>query len=232
MGMIYPVHRGIAYGDGHLAAIPGLKGQCVKLVGSDQFAVNTSPTTPTMGLLLNDYAVGQMPGVLMGPAVVETDVFEGDNIQPGDGLYCGANGKMVSGYDDATQAIKATKTLGASGKQVTVEALAGGTAGDSISVTLAGGTSKTLGVTVAGLDITVQLETDDTDAVLSTCAEIVAAINGDDDAKTLVRAATSNGNAVFAAAITKTQLAGGANAALRVGRVISITNGLMKLKLD
>lgn len=232
MATIYSVHGGIAYGDGHLAAIPGTKGQLVKLVGSDQFAVNTSPTTPSLGLLKNNYAVGEMPGILMGPAIVETDVYEGDNIQPGDGLYCGQNGKLTSGYDDATQAVKATKTLGASNKQITVEALAGGTAGDSISVTLAGGTSKSLGVTVAGLDITVQLETDDADAVLSTCAEIVAAINGDDDAKLLVRAATSNGNAVFAAPITKTQLAGGANAALRVGRVISIISGLMKLKLD
>lgn len=90
-----------------------------------------------------------------------------------------------------------------------------GTAGNSITITLANnGASKPLQVTVSGKNITVQLATDAGSAITSTAAQVIAAINNDHAASSLVVAAnesTSNGTGVVAA-VAQTNLAGGTDA--------------------
>ena len=95
MSYINPCHRGLAYGDGYMQG-EGLKGQVVRIVGSDLFAVNTDPTQKSFGLLITDYKDGEMPGIYCMGGVYETDVFEGV-INPGDDLKVSANGKLTSG---------------------------------------------------------------------------------------------------------------------------------------
>ncbi|MHB9131147.1 MAG: hypothetical protein ACYDBB_08665 [Armatimonadota bacterium] len=95
MATLTPNHRGLAYGDGYLQG-DGTRGQVVKLVGSDLFAVNTDPLTPSFGLLITDYTSGQMPGIYCGGGIYETDVFEG-TIIAGEALKVSAAGKLTNG---------------------------------------------------------------------------------------------------------------------------------------
>jgi hypothetical protein len=41
----------------------GALGQVVAIAGNDLFAVNTDPTTKSFGVLIKDYASGDMPGI-------------------------------------------------------------------------------------------------------------------------------------------------------------------------
>lgn len=230
MGQISKVHRGLAYGDGVMSGA-GLAGKLVKLSGADTFALNTDATVASFGILAADCADGGRPTVYCDGGIYETDVYAGDNLQPDDGLYCGSDSKLTGGYDDATQAIKASKTFGAADHRITLQALNGGTIGHGISLTMVkNGNNTALAVTVSALDISVALATGATGDITSTCADVVEAINEDAEANLLVRAASSDGTGLVAAA-SKTVLAGGADAAVKAGTVISIVDGLMKFLL-
>jgi len=229
---IQKVHRGLAYGDGVMSGA-GLAGQLVKLVGADTFAVNTSPTVESFGILAFDCADGQRPTIYCDGGIYETDVFTSADLAPQDGLYCGSDSKLRGGYDDATAAIKATLTTGTlNTNQIVWQAKTGGVIGDTISVTIVkSGTSTPLSVSVSNTDITVNLATAAvTGDVLSTAAEVVAAIVASTPSSALVRATALTPSGVMAAK-TKTQLAGGADAALKVGTVLSVVNGLCKFLL-
>ena len=95
MSFINPCHRGLAYGDGHIQG-DGELGQVVTIVGNDLFAVNTDPAVKSFGVLIKDYAAGDMPGIYCNGGVYETDVFEG-TINAGDDLKVSANGKLIGG---------------------------------------------------------------------------------------------------------------------------------------
>ncbi|MCL5103118.1 MAG: hypothetical protein M1133_03240 [Armatimonadetes bacterium] len=103
MPFLNPSHRGLAYGDGYMQGA-GSCGQIVKLVGNDLFAVNTDPQAKSFGILIKDYANGQMPGVFCMGGVYETDVFEG-NINPNDDLKVSANGKLSAGLQAGDQVV-------------------------------------------------------------------------------------------------------------------------------
>ena len=95
MGFINPCHRGLAYGDGYMDE-DGQLGRLVSVVGDDQFAVNTDPAQRSFGILMKDYAKGDMPGIYCNGGIYETDVFKG-NISAGDELKVATNGKLTAG---------------------------------------------------------------------------------------------------------------------------------------
>ena len=231
MDQVITAHHGIDYGDGYASADIAA-GQLVKLSGADTFAPNTGSSalnTPSFGIALKDCKAGYQPTIFVA-GIRETTVFEGENLQPGDGLYCSANGKLVGGYDDANEAVKATVDIGTGDALITYEAVDGGTAGNSITVRhVVSGNDTPLSVSVSSLAVTVNVATGAAGAATSTAAEIVAAVNASSTAKVLVRASAS-GTGVVAAA-SATNLAGGAAKALIVGRVISVIGGLLKFRL-
>jgi len=103
MSFINPCHRSLAYGDGHIQD-DGQLGQVVRVVGDDLFAVNTDPTKRSFGILIKDYAGGEMPGIYCDGGVYETDVFEG-TVNPGDDLKVSANGKLTAGVQAGEEVI-------------------------------------------------------------------------------------------------------------------------------
>ena len=103
MSFINPCHRRLAYGAGHIQG-DGQLGQVVRVVGDDLFAVNTDPTKRSFGILIKDYAGGEMPGIYCDGGVYETDVFEG-TVNPGDDLKVSANGKLTAGVQAGEEVI-------------------------------------------------------------------------------------------------------------------------------
>ena len=103
MSFINPCHRSLAYGDGHIQG-DGQLGQVVRIVGNDLFAVNTTPTAKSFGILIKDYKNGEMPGIYCMGGVYETDVFEG-TVNPGDDLKVSANGKLTAGVQAGEEVI-------------------------------------------------------------------------------------------------------------------------------
>lgn len=99
---------------------------------------------------------------------------------------------------------------------LTLDALAGGTDGNSISLTLTdpSANSRTLAVTVAGSAITVSLATSDAGAITSTAKLVADAINADAAAKLLVKASYSGTGAGLVAAAASATLSGGAAASV------------------
>ncbi len=95
MSFINPCHRGLAYGDGYMQG-DGQLGHLVALTGNDLFSVNTDPEIRSFGILIKDYAGGEMPGIYCKGGVYETDVFEG-TVNPGDDLKASATGKLTAG---------------------------------------------------------------------------------------------------------------------------------------
>ena len=95
MAFINPNHRGLAYGDGYLQG-DGQLGQVVRIVGNDLFAVNTTPTAKSFGILIKDYKNGEMPGIYCMGGVYETDAFEG-TVVAGDDLKVSAGGRLTNG---------------------------------------------------------------------------------------------------------------------------------------
>lgn len=93
MAYLNASHPGLAYGDGYMQG-SGSMGQFVKLVGDDIFAVNTVADDQSFGILMKDYADGEMPGIWCGGGVYETDQFSGA-INPDDMLEIDANGKLT-----------------------------------------------------------------------------------------------------------------------------------------
>ena len=84
---------GIAYGDGYMQG-DGALGQVVRVAGDDLFAVNTDPTVRSFGLLMKDYANGEMPGIYCDGGIYTTDVFTGP-LAAEDDLTVGADGKLT-----------------------------------------------------------------------------------------------------------------------------------------
>jgi hypothetical protein len=88
-----------------------------------------------------------------------------------------------------------------------------GTAGDAVSVEFVDPATPdaALDVTVAGTDITVDLATDGGGAIVSTAAQVAAAVTGDVDANVLVTVANAPGNdgTGVVTALAQTNLAGG-----------------------
>ena len=76
----------------------------VRIVGNDLFAVNTTPTAKSFGILIKDYKNGEMPGIYCMGGVYETDVFEG-TVNPGDDLKVSANGKLTAGVQAGEEVI-------------------------------------------------------------------------------------------------------------------------------
>ena len=111
MPFINPCHRGLAYGDGHIQG-DGALGQVVAIAGNDLFAVNTDPSVQSFGVLIKDYASGDMPGIYCMGGVYETDVFEG-TVNPGDDLKVSANGKLTAGVQAGEEVI--ARAISASG---------------------------------------------------------------------------------------------------------------------
>lgn len=107
----------------------------------------------------------------------------------------------------ATPATPATGTL----HGVTFTAKTAGAAGNSIKVEFVklDAADQQLGISVSGNTITVNLATDSSKAITSTVEQIVAAINGDNDAKALVTASGSGTSVVSAGTVT---LSGGKDA--------------------
>lgn len=103
-------HPGLAYGDGFLQGA-GSMGQFVKAVGDDAFAVNTDPATPSFGVLMKDYADGEMPAVWCNGGVYETDVFSGA-ITPNELLKIDGAGKLVGGGTSANAVAQAISVSG------------------------------------------------------------------------------------------------------------------------
>lgn len=95
MSFINPCHRGLAYGDGYMQG-DGQLGHLVSLAGNDLFSVNTDSEVRSFGILIKDYAGGEMPGIYCNGGVYETDVFEG-TINPGDDLKVSGTGKLTGG---------------------------------------------------------------------------------------------------------------------------------------
>ena len=69
------LHRGIAYGAGHMQTA-GTEGQVIAPTGNDLFAPITGNATP-FGILRADCAAGDMPGVWFNGGLYETDRYEG-----------------------------------------------------------------------------------------------------------------------------------------------------------
>ena len=132
---------------------------------------------------------------------------------------CAALTAAVGGMDGGgTEAVKASLVVDGVGPgrdgEVTYTAVTAGTAGNSITIKhVVAGSETPLSVVVTDTDIVVNLETNTGNAAISTAAEVVAAIAGDEDASALVTAAVApiddDGDAV-AAAVAETPLAGGA----------------------
>lgn len=234
MGKVLQLHPGFAYGEGRMSGA-GSVGQLVKVTGQDVFAVNTgagAKNIRSFGVLKSDVADGDLANIQVG-GIIETDVFNGTDLQPGDGLYPDSTGKLCGGYDDETMSVKASVTTGSAGVNLaTWQFNVGGEVGNQASVTLVkSGTSTAMAVTVSGLDISVALATAAvTGDVTSTIQDVIDAIEADADANALVRV-DSEFPTALATAKTKTSLAGGADAAVPAGQVISVSSGLLKCRL-
>jgi len=74
----------------------GKCGQFVKVVGDDLYAVNVDSTVRSVGVLIKDYANGEMPGILCEGGFYETDVFDGV-ITAGADLKVAATGHLSAG---------------------------------------------------------------------------------------------------------------------------------------
>lgn len=98
---------------------------------------------------------------------------------------------------------------------LTLTALAGGTGGNDISITIVdpATASATLGVVVSSKDITVNLATNDDSEETSTAKQVAEAINADAAAKLLVKATYAGTGAGIVGAKAKTSLAEGADSA-------------------
>lgn len=116
--------------------------------------------------------------------------------------------------DKVTPAIKATKTIGNTTSGIVYTANKAGADGNDISITLVDpGQAGELGVVVTGTDIVVNLEYE-ASAVVSTAAEVIAAIMANKDAAALVTAVPLTTGAGVAAAAAKTSLADGVDIAV------------------
>jgi hypothetical protein len=103
-------HPGIAYGDGYMQGA-GSMGQFVKAVGDDTFAVNTDAGTQSFGMLMKDYADGEMPALWCNGGVYETDQFSGA-VNPNELLKIDATGRLVGGATNTNRVAQAISVSG------------------------------------------------------------------------------------------------------------------------
>lgn len=159
--------------------------------------------------------------VLVSDAGVVADAY-GKKIIPKGTIVGGAENTVLDNLDEAVvgKYVSATKaylvagTAGTAGANSSVlfEAVAAGTEGNSISVTITdpGTASQELAVSVSSTDITIALGTDEEGNENSTAKEVAAAVNTDADAKLLVKAIAGGDGKGVVAAKAKTSLANGA----------------------
>ncbi len=156
--------------------------------------------------------------VLVSDAGVVADAY-GKKIVPKGTIVGGAENPVLDNLDEAvvgkyvppTKAYLVAGTAGAN-SSVLFEALAAGTEGNSISVTITdpGTASQELTVSVSDTDITITLGTDEEGNENSTAKEVAAAVNTDADAKLLVKATAGGDGKGIVTAKAKTSLANGA----------------------
>ena len=103
-------HPGIAYGDGYMQGA-GSMGQFVKAVADDTFAVNTDPAVLSVGVLMKDYADGEMPALWCNGGVYETDQFSGA-VNPNELLKIDATGRLVGGGNNTNKVAQAISVSG------------------------------------------------------------------------------------------------------------------------
>lgn len=120
-----------------------------------------------------------------------------------------AKGTKILWGDGGAAASAATLTLGSGASAVKFDAVAAGTAGNSITVTMTnpGGTAA-LAVSVLGTAITVALGTT-TGNIISTANDVIAGIFGSSAARALVTASATGTGLGVVSAVTSTALAGG-----------------------
>jgi len=246
MGFFRSLQEGLVYGAGEMSdSDDGLAGLLVKLtdadatrnVGGGVFELNDGGDarfTPSFGVLANDTTVRDMPflpAIYYGPGIYETDVYAGSNPTPGDGLYAGTDAKLTTGYDDVSASVKATLDTGVADTDlITWQAREGGTLGNQIAVVIVeSGANTSLSVSVTDLIITVNLATTAQSAAKSTVAEVIAALEASSAAMLLVSVASADTGVVDAK--THTHLANGVAGALKVGQVLSVVSGVMRLRL-
>lgn len=113
--------------------------------------------------------------------------------------------------------VRASATTGASGDVISWRALHPGTAGNSISVTLAeSGNNTPLSVAVDGSDITVNLATDEFGDSTSTISDVLGAVAASTPASALVTATSSEQASAVVSPDTKTTLSQGSAASASV----------------
>lgn len=186
-------------------------------------------------------AVGEEAVIIMGGVV---DVAVADlpvGADDGDPLWIAeADNSLHLDEDDAVAASLVTGLVG-SNNAIRWTADEPGEAGEDIRVALVdpAANSQALAVDVDGDDITVSLATDGAGAIVSTAAQVIAAVNEHDTASQLVTAANagvSNGTGVVTA-VGLTPLAGGADedaGLIKFGRISSIddTTDIAQVNLD
>jgi hypothetical protein len=160
-------------------------------------------------------------GTMVGSGVV-TPIDPAVDIPDGELVMSAANGQVTIAGETTAEA--ATVTVGATNSKVMLTAVEEGAEGNAITITITDppGNNVALSVDVDGTAIEVIAATDGSSAITSTAAQVIAAINEDNDASQLVVAengAASNGTGVVAAAAA-TPLTGGTDAAGENGAVI------------
>jgi hypothetical protein len=119
---------------------------------------------------------------------------------------------LVPVTDLAPQKATLTTALTGADNDLTFTARAAGPGGNSITVGyVVSGVNTPLGVTVSGFAITVNVATDGAGTATSTASQVLAAIQGNQDAVALVTAALATGNsgAGVVTAMAATALSGG-----------------------
>ena len=98
MAYIEPKAPGFSYGLGTINGA-GAAGQCVKINGDNQFAVNTDPTARSFGVLTKSCKDGEMCGVFCMGGIYETDQVVGTPAA-GDLLACDADTGKLKAADE------------------------------------------------------------------------------------------------------------------------------------
>lgn len=176
--------------------------------------------------------------VMVSDVGVAAQPEDGKKIVPKGTIVGGSSGSVLANLNQAVAnkyvpIVRASKIIGDpdDDNAILFTAVTPGTAGNSVTVTLAvSGNETPLGVTVVGSAITVAVKTGGDGAPVSTAAEVVKAVNDSEAASALVVADASinpdgEGAGVVAAA-SATNLAGGAAAS------VSGAEGVLKNDID
>lgn len=144
---------------------------------------------------------------------------DGKKIVPRGAIVGGSDASAVDNLDEAVvgkyvaaKFAKLTANSNVENGALFLEALVAGTDGNSISLTLVdpSANTQTLGVSVTGTAITVNLATDGTGVITSTVKSVAEALNADTDVKDLAKASYGGTGAGLVAAAALANLSGGA----------------------